>query len=67
MTYTIFLYEDRFNVLMNQMPDNVKELSREKNDSNNEYLIKTEIKIQDSFDLLQVFHAGMHYGLSPKY
>lgn len=66
MMYKIWLYEDRFNALKNEMPDNIKELSREKKDNDHLHLIQTEIKVDDSFDILRIFHAGMHHGISYK-
>ena len=58
MTHTIFLFEERVAFLLEEMPyGKVKVI--ETDDSG---MSTIEITIDDSFDLLKVFHAGMAAG-----
>ena len=63
MTYTIFLHEERIPFLLSEMPyGKVKVIKSE--DHKPGYTVKVEIIIDDSFDLVKVFHAGLETGLS---
>jgi len=58
MTYKLFLCKDRVPFLLNEMLDDkvkVVETSRAG-------MTELDVIIEDSFDLLKVFHAGMAVG-----
>ena len=58
MTYRVFLLEDRIPFLLEQMPEG-KVVVGEKDDTG---MVPVDITIDDSFDLLRVFHAGIRAG-----
>jgi hypothetical protein len=63
MTYTIFLHEERIPFLLSEMPyGKVKVIKSE--DHKPGYIVEVEITIDDNFDLVKVFHAGLETGLS---
>jgi hypothetical protein len=58
MTHRIFLCEDRVPFLMDEMPyGKVKVVETDSNK-----MVTVDITIDDSFDLLKVFHAGIEAG-----
>jgi len=58
MTYTIFLCEERIPFLQEEMPyGKVKVI-----ETDSYKMTTVEITIEDSFDLLKVFHAGISVG-----
>jgi hypothetical protein len=58
MTYRIFLCEDRVPFLMDEMPHGKVKVVE--TDSNK--MVTVDVTIDDSFDLLKVFHAGVDCG-----
>ena len=60
MTYTIFVTDDRVDILINELGDNAKVLDKKEGMSTT----PVEITIDGSSDLLRVFHAGIRVGLS---
>ena len=61
MTHRVFLLEDRIPFLLEQMPEG-KVVVGEKDDTG---MTPVDITIDDSFDLLRVFHAGVRAGEKP--
>jgi hypothetical protein len=61
MTYKIFLLEDRIPFLLDQMSKG-KVVVGEKDDTG---MIPVDITIDNSYDLLGVFHAGTRAGEKP--
>lgn len=61
MTYTIFLLEERIPSLLEEMPEGKVKVGEI--DSNK--MATVDITIDDSFDLLKVFHAGISAGEKP--
>lgn len=58
MTHRIFLCEDRVPFLLNEMiKDKVKIL-----ETDPDGMTEVEIIIEDSFDVLRIFHAGVEAG-----
>jgi hypothetical protein len=58
MTYRIFLFEERVAFLLDEMPHGrVKVIETDDNG-----ISTVEITIEDGFDLLKVFHAGINCG-----
>jgi hypothetical protein len=62
MKYKLTVGKDRYETLQKKMGDKVS-LIREEIESN-EHWIHFEIEIDNQFDLLDVFHAGITYGAS---
>ena len=63
MKYTIFLHAERIPFLLDEMPyGKVKVIETEEDAPVG--TVGVEITIDDSFDLLKVFHAGLETGLS---
>ena len=61
MIYRIFLVEERIPSLLAEMPaDKVKVI-----ETDEKGMTTVEITIDDSFDLLKVFHAGILAGEKP--
>ena len=63
MTYTIFLHEERIPFLLSEMPYGKVKVIKSENHKPG-YIVEVEITIDDSFDLLKVFSAGLETGLS---
>ena len=58
MTHTIFLFEERVAFLLEEMPHGkVKTI-----ETDDQGMSTVEVIIEDSFDLLKFFHAGMAAG-----
>ena len=58
MTHKIFLFEERVAFLLDEMPHGrVKVI-----ETNDQGMSTVEITIEDGFDLLKIFHAGMSAG-----
>jgi len=58
MTHKIFLFEERVAFLLDEMPHGkVKVIETDDNG-----ISTVEITIEDGFDLLKIFHAGMSAG-----
>jgi len=58
MTHRIFLYEERVAFLLEEMPHGkVKTI-----ETDDQGMSMIEVTIEDSFDLLKFFHAGMAAG-----
>lgn len=61
MTYRIFLLEERIPSLLEEMPEGkVKVIETDSNK-----MTTVDVVIEDSFDLLKVFHAGILAGEKP--
>jgi hypothetical protein len=58
MTYEIPVVNDRINYLVAELGDRVK-IVRQSNSGDTTWV---EITINDSTDVLQLFHAGVHAG-----
>ena len=58
MTYTIFLCEERIPFLMDEMSHGKIKVI----ETDGHGMTTVEITIDDSFDLLKVFHAGISVG-----
>ncbi len=58
MTYKLFLCEDRVPFLLNEMLDDKVKVG----ETNRSGITELDVVIDDSFDLLKVFHAGMSVG-----
>jgi hypothetical protein len=61
MTYRIFLLEDRISFLLEEMPEGKVKVG----ETDNTGMTEVKITIDDSFDLLKVFHAGVRVGEKP--
>lgn len=61
MTYRIFLLEERIPSLLDQMPKGKVIVG----ETDNTGMTTVDIIIDDSFDLLRVFHAGVMAGEKP--
>jgi hypothetical protein len=58
MTHKIFLFEERVAFLLDEMPyGKVKVVETDSNK-----MVTVDVTIDDSFDLLKVFHAGVDCG-----
>ena len=57
MTHTVFLHEDRIPFLLSEMPEDTVKVIETRNG-----MATVEITINDSFDMLKFFHAGMKAG-----
>ena len=62
MKYTLFVYTDRVKFLLETLRDKAK-VVREDIDNGVSWT-KLEITIDDSIDLMNVFHAGCKIGMS---
>ena len=58
MTYKLFLCEDRVPFLLNEMLDDKVKVV----ETGRSGMTELDVTIEDSFDLLKVFHAGMAAG-----
>ena len=61
MTHRIFLLEDRIPSLLEQMPKGKVVVG----ETDNTGMTTVDITIDDSFDLLRIFHAGIIAGEKP--
>jgi hypothetical protein len=59
MTYRIFVSDDRVEFLVNELGDKAKVLDKKEGMTT----IPVEITIEDSMDILNVFHAGIRTGM----
>ena len=59
MTYQIPIVNDRINYLIDELGDKVK-IVRQSDSGTTTWV---DVTINDSTDLLQLFHAGVHAGL----
>ena len=62
MTYKLFLLEERIPFLMDEMPHGKVKVI----ETDSHGMTTLDITIDDSFDLLKVFHAGMAVGEAKK-
>ena len=62
MKYTLFVHTDRINFLLEMLKDKIKIIKQEV--ENGLHWIKLEITIEDSIDLMHVFHAGCQTGMA---
>jgi hypothetical protein len=58
MTHTIFLFKERVDFLLEEMPHGKVKVI----ETDNSGMSTVEVIIEDSFDLLKVFHAGVSVG-----
>lgn len=59
MKYEIILYKNRMKHLQEQLGDKVKIVKELEDD-----MMKLEIEIDSSYDILSLFHAGVRAGVS---
>jgi len=63
MTHTLVMLADRFEYLVKGYNEKViKEISREV-DERDEVFVKFEITVSSPFDVLEIFSAGVKYGI----
>ena len=63
MTHTLVMLSDRFEYLVKCYNEKaIKEISREV-DERNEVFVKFEITVSSPFDILEIFSAGVKYGI----
>ena len=58
MTYKLFLCENRIPLLLTEMPEGKVKVIK----TDDHGMTELEVTVDDSFDLLKVFHAGMSVG-----
>jgi hypothetical protein len=63
MTHTVMMLADRFESLLKYYDEKkIKVISREVDDSGWEY-VKFEMTVSSPFDILEIFSAGVKYGI----